>query len=460
MTIRNFLCCVLSLTLVPSVFADSKVKMKTTMQGAQNNNNNQPGGMGFETTSYIKGQRFRNENSFAIMGASLATIRQCDLKRTIQVNDKNKTYMIVPDREPGAATASTPSPKPSPSAEPEPTEPTRHGGTVTITANVKDTGERKEMFGHTARHVIATMTTEASANACHPGKSEFQIDGWYIDFNPGQQSCVKPEQQVLDVLKPDFPTAAPTRGRTSGGCEDDYKFQGSGLSSFQKLGFAVQTTMTMTDSEGKKATFVREAEDVSSATLDPALFDVPAGYKEVNSMTALMGITARGVLGAMVRGGARNEQQSAMGTTNPSTAPGDSGPKTGRLCVAPIQDSSGRWTANSSLQQRASNDMQSGGVTAIAATEGCPYILNISITDAKDASAAKKIGGLLGRGLPGRGSESSGSEAKVSYQITRASDHSTVTSGTADAKGSNADEAVAAAINKAAQQAAGKVPPQ
>jgi hypothetical protein len=449
MRMRVAILIVLFLVSIPALVADSKVKTKMTAQGYT-----------FESTAYIKGQRFRNESSMQIMGASLATIRQCDLKRSIEVNDKNKTYYIIPDREPGPATASKPEPSPSP--EPESNEPVRHGGTVTITADVKDTGERKQMFGHTARHVIATMSTETTPDACNPGKSQFQIDGWYIDFNPGQESCVKPEQQVLDVIKPNFSMpSGPVRGRTNGGCEDDYKFQGSGLASFQKLGFAVQTIMTMTGSDGKTATFTREAEEVSSAPLDPALFDIPAGYKQVNSMAALMGINAGGVLGAMARGSMRNHAgaapESAAGT---SAAADASQPKTGRVCVAPVQDNSGRSLNTSALQQRTADEMQGGGVTAIASTDGCPYLVNITVASAKDASAAKKIGGLLGRRAGLGGGSDSSAEATVSYQIVRASDHSVVASGTADAKGSNADDAASQAVSKAVQQASGKVPQQ
>lgn len=446
MKLRN-VSVVLCLAIVPGSLADSKVKMKTTAEGHA-----------FESTSYIQGQRFRDENSFQMMGASLATIRQCDLKRTIQLNDKNKSYMIIPDSEPGEIAKTEPAPKPAPRAESEPAEPTRHGGTVTITTNVKDTGERKQMFGHTARHVIATMTTETTPNACRPGKSSIEIDGWYIDFNPGQQSCVKPEQQVLDVLKPTMPTA-PVRGRTSGGCEDDYKFQGSGFSAFQKLGFAVQTTMTMSGSEGKNVTFTREAEEVSSTPLDAALFEIPEGYKQVNSMAALMGINAGSVMGAMLRGGARNQTPIASGSGSSSTDA--SGPKAGRVCVAPVQDNSGRSLNTTALQQRTATEMQNGGVSAVAAADGCPYTLTLNITSAKEASAAKKIGGLLGRRAAGiGGGGDSGAEASVSYQVVRAGDHSVVASGTADGKGGSADDAAAQAIGKAMQQAAGKVPQQ
>jgi hypothetical protein len=50
-----------------------------------------------------------------------------------------------------------------------------------MTYTTKDTGERKQMFGYTARHLIMTMESESSPDACSVTKSKMQFDGWYID---------------------------------------------------------------------------------------------------------------------------------------------------------------------------------------------------------------------------------------------------------------------------------------
>ena len=63
--------------------ADIKVKTKTTV-----------GGQSFEGTTYIKKARQRTEQNMA--GMSMAIIMQCDERRTIQLNDKTRTYLVMP----------------------------------------------------------------------------------------------------------------------------------------------------------------------------------------------------------------------------------------------------------------------------------------------------------------------------------------------------------------------------
>lgn len=50
-------------------------------------------GPGMETVLYIKGQRMRSEMAGDF---GVTTILQCDLKRTLTINEKTKTYMITP----------------------------------------------------------------------------------------------------------------------------------------------------------------------------------------------------------------------------------------------------------------------------------------------------------------------------------------------------------------------------
>src|SRR6187549_1436826 len=50
-----------------------------------------------ETTIYVKGMRKRTEGGgYAGMTNVVTTIEQCDLQRTISVNDKKKLYYIEP----------------------------------------------------------------------------------------------------------------------------------------------------------------------------------------------------------------------------------------------------------------------------------------------------------------------------------------------------------------------------
>src|SRR3954447_11452955 len=95
--------------------ADIKIKTRTTSDGSSAS----------ESTVYIKNKRQRSEMGGADSGFSMATIMQCDLKRTIQLNDMSKTYLISPfDQATASATA-------SPSNVATKAEPVRRGGVVT-----------------------------------------------------------------------------------------------------------------------------------------------------------------------------------------------------------------------------------------------------------------------------------------------------------------------------------------
>src|SRR6185437_7295844 len=140
--------------------ADTKVKSRQTSGNGQT----------YENTSYIKGKRQRSEMS----GGQMIMIQQCDLRRNIQIMPQAKMYTIQPYDEP--STSST-----TPNTTAPTSQPVKKGGVVTSTVTTKDTGERKQMFGYTARHIITTMEMKSSPDACSQNNTKIEIDGWYID---------------------------------------------------------------------------------------------------------------------------------------------------------------------------------------------------------------------------------------------------------------------------------------
>ena len=142
--------------------ADTKIKSRQTS-----------GGQTYENTSYIKGKRQRSESN----NGQMIMIQQCDLRRNIQIMPQMKVYMIQPYDEPAAATGA-PSTTGAAAAQPNPT---RKGGVVTSTITTKDTGERKQILGYTARHILTTMEMKSSPDACSTTDMKMQVDGWYID---------------------------------------------------------------------------------------------------------------------------------------------------------------------------------------------------------------------------------------------------------------------------------------
>src|SRR4030095_3783748 len=85
---------ILSLAAVTSASADIKMKTKNTSPGNTS-----------EGTIYIKGARQRTNQSFGSF--EMVTLTQCDLKRTVQINDKARTYMVWPMSTSSSASTTT-----------------------------------------------------------------------------------------------------------------------------------------------------------------------------------------------------------------------------------------------------------------------------------------------------------------------------------------------------------------
>jgi len=282
MTKKLFYFAILITTLVCSqtTFADVKVKSKQTMSGQT-----------YENTTYIKGKRQRTET----MNGMMINITQCDLRRGVQVNPSSKTYVVNP-----FATTTETVTKPAVSGV-EKIGVVQAGGTVTTTITTKDTGERKQMFSYTARHLIITMETISSADACNNTKSKMETDGWYIDFEP-QFDC-------------DYSQGyGGYNSYQKGGCKDKYQMKTIGTA---KRGYPVYEKMTMFDDNGKETmTMLNEVVELSKATLDAGLFDVPADYREVSDASQMY---------ASMSGSTTTSTSSSSGRASTMTLP-NSGP--------------------------------------------------------------------------------------------------------------------------------------
>ena len=147
----------------PQAANDLKIKYRMTTSGQS-----------METTTMLKGARERSEMKMGD-GMEIINVTQCDLKRTLQISDNARKYVITPMESSEATVNSGPSARVT-------TEPGQRGGVITYNINAVDTGERKDMFGFKARHVKTSMSIESSPDACSPIKQRMETDGWYIDF--------------------------------------------------------------------------------------------------------------------------------------------------------------------------------------------------------------------------------------------------------------------------------------
>jgi hypothetical protein len=239
--------------------ANIKVKTKQTMSGQT-----------YENATYIKGKRQRSET----MGGMMVSITQCDLKRSIQMYPSAKTFVVNEFGDIEPADTSKPIDVKS--------QPVVKGGKVISTFTIKDTGERQNMFGFTARRLLITMESESTPEACSRTKTKMQTDGWYIDFD-FNFDC-------------DQSNGYRSTSTNNGGCRDKYETKTIGTA---KRGFPVYEKMTLFDENGKETmNMVSEVVELSKATLDAALFEVPSDYRQVADSSQLYASAANTASGS------------------------------------------------------------------------------------------------------------------------------------------------------------------
>ena len=191
-----------------------------------------------ESATFITSQRERYELGDIIL------IRQRDQKRNVQISKSANTYVTVADDVPVATPAA---PRPA--------------GVISLTTSIVDIGDRKDVFGQTARHVRTVMQRQPEPGACDQSKFLTEIDGWYIDM-----------PKVL-AAAPEAPKSA-----NASGCTDEVKTTETGDAKL--LGFAISYTTTLTDladKDAKPAVSSMEVSELEVLKLDASLFDIPAG---------------------------------------------------------------------------------------------------------------------------------------------------------------------------------------
>ncbi|HJQ35206.1 MAG TPA: hypothetical protein VJ866_23850 [Pyrinomonadaceae bacterium] len=434
----------LLLCAATAALADLKVTRKT---GA--------GGHSSETTVYVKGSRQRTETP------ALTTIEQCDLRRTIQISERSHKYVIIPDQP--AEGEATPAPAPT---TPQTSRPTRRGGVVTHTVTITDTGERKQVFGFNARHIKSTTVMDAPQGTCNPGHFEIETDGWYIDA-PAGFSC--------DVTR--APSPPPMRGGRPD-CQDQVRTK---LVGSARLGLPVSMTTRMKtggeeDAEASAMagamTMTLEVTDISNVTLDPALFEIPAGYTEVASMQELFGAPSsadmmrQAVGGNRTEGGDEGTERGGMSTPSAmsnaaAAAVAPKRPGVVRVGVVPINNRSGREVSAESMSVQLVNGITGSGVEAVplaaseqAAAEAearqkeCDFILYTELAALKPS--AGKVGGMFGRAV-GAVTGSERYESRVEFRLVPTAGDGTRIELNATAKQEGAEASVGAALDSEAK---------
>lgn len=342
-------------------------------------------GMKSETTIYVKAMRKRTEGGGYAGMTNLTTIEQCDLQRIIKINDKKQLYYIEPfsKEEIIDEDAKPPAQKSKPVAAASVRSKDKTGGVITMWYNITDTGERKKIYGLTARHVWTTQKIKPSADACMMKDSMIiKTDGWYIDLP--QFNC--PVHYAPTNM------SRPT-GKNQPECKDRYVSRRSGKG---RLGFPLTETKTMTMGNGSAKTSEFETSietlDFSTAKIDSMLFEIPLNYKPASSEEELqdkMDLNEMMKQAGNMNQGRREERSANL--NEQKTA--------GTIRIGVYEPKGDEQLEVSTLQQQLVNSLMDGNIEAVAISSeddakkhNCDLLLATGFVKFKQGN---KIGGLL-----------------------------------------------------------------
>lgn len=352
----------------------------------------------------IRGQRQRIEFP------GMTVIQQCDLGRTLQVNDTSRRYLV----QKHAAAVEPAAPEPTPVAVQMPAgfpampgaAPSQPGGVITWTTTTTDTGERAEAFGRQARHVKTVTVGQSGPKACNTIHQRIEVDAWYIDVPEALAGC----SPTLEAAAPPPPPP--------GGCVDRTETSRVGTAA---LGFPVKATTTTTSGEGDAAesnTTTLDVDALEVTELAEALFDVSEGYTETTSYGELLpqlatgGTLADALLGS-VRDGTRVLAPKALGAV--------------RIGVVQPTNKTDRVVGERELQEELVGNFTKWPNQAVplagdspetlqqdAVAKECDYILTSTLTEAKTSKPGKMA---MLKMVTGDGPPKDTHDVKIEYKL-------------------------------------------
>lgn len=233
------------------------------------------GGVSDTKTEYLTANRLRNEwqtRAGDRVGHPMASIIQrASTSRVYLLDLQAHEYVSYETDSQGVMLGARPRPV------------TNSGGTLQIWINSTDTGERLQMFGHMARHIITTEKRTASPGACSRN-SESQTDGWYIDDSM-MPDWHRPKGSNGGVVVASV--FAVSAGSACMDRVDKIEVHRTGV----EPGFPLKTTTSMTSAvpspDGDRmvaSNWGSEVVEFQEGPLDPSLFEVPPGFRKVEAL--------------------------------------------------------------------------------------------------------------------------------------------------------------------------------
>jgi hypothetical protein len=240
-------------------------------------------GSSVENTTYWQNDRRRLEYRNSVghrFGPHMAAITRCDLGQIFELNLDSSQYTSV---------SYPPTPlvkKMRARGLDGETISFSEKPTIRIEIKTVDTGERKQLFGHTARHVITTRK-EIPLEGSHSLPQESTRDGWYIDLER-RISC--DPDYLRNASTQSYGFALLTLSQNSGNqIIDRPEFVTIGK---PETGFALQEVIISdnayksADGSIKHAASKSEMKvtELQEGPLDASVFEVPHGYKRVKQI--------------------------------------------------------------------------------------------------------------------------------------------------------------------------------
>jgi hypothetical protein len=229
----------------------------------------------FLLTTYAQGKRTRVEAANSTDAADRSgspqngpfdpagiTIFQCDQQRAFRLNTVAHEYVSY-------TLTDQPYPERTAIRKVEPS-----GPAIEIDTDTVDTGERQNLFGYSARHLITTQTVHRGGL---PSSGwEKTVDGWYIDFK-ASYSCHEGFGNFGDGF-----LTLPTPDAL---LRSNILYRHTGV---QNVGFPVDLTVQTRHVRSDGREFVEqernEVIELSTVPLDPSLFEVPEGFTRVDRL--------------------------------------------------------------------------------------------------------------------------------------------------------------------------------
>lgn len=412
------------------VFADYRIRQQVTM-GSGND------AMTMERSTWVKGTRERSQTKMEMPGMEsfggmpvFIDIMQCDLRRNIRINEGAKSFFVEPFAEPDAPE--------KPVARPTTKVEVKRGGNVVSTYTITDTGERRQMFGLTARKLIVKQDMDSDKESCGgEAKTTIIQEGWFAFIMPETARCTPPTGTTNYQ-----PNEKPS-------CRDNFVMRGR----YSYPGMHLEGTMKIIDRLTNKEQMAQTIKtlDLSKETLAMSLFEPPPGFKEVSSMQELMSRGSSMPMPSM--------DPDSMRSATPSV-----GTPSRVIAITNFTGNVSKLDVESLRQYLANKVRSSGGnasminSTADAANGTYASVVTVQVKNVKESGAAK-VGGLFGK-VTGAGDAAKIGDSEAELTITAyAADGKTVIA-TANAKkkvSGKSDDAVKAAIDDAYNQIADKL---